>query len=96
MVHNGIEYGIMQLLAETYDLLHHGLDLTNDEMGDLFDQWKQAELNGYLVEITTDIFRKVDDKTGKQPHHPAEPTPNLYHSVHQPRQSAPGLRVGFG
>jgi 6-phosphogluconate dehydrogenase len=66
MVHNGIEYGIMQLLAETYDLLHHGLDLNNDELGDLYDQWSRAELNGYLVEITADIFRKVDDETGKR------------------------------
>ncbi len=64
MVHNGIEYGIMQLLAETYDLLHHGLELSNEELGDLFDEWNQAELNGYLVEITADIFRKVDDETG--------------------------------
>ena len=66
MVHNGIEYGIMQLLAETYDLLHHGLGLSNDELGDLFAEWNQAELNGYLVEITADIFRKVDDETGKR------------------------------
>lgn len=66
MVHNGIEYGIMQLLAETYDLLHHGLGLDDDELGDLFDRWNQAELNGYLVEITAGIFRKVDDETGKR------------------------------
>jgi 6-phosphogluconate dehydrogenase len=66
MVHNGIEYGIMQLLAETYDLLHHGLELGNDELADLFDEWNHAELNGYLVEITADIFRKVDDETGQR------------------------------
>ena len=66
MVHNGIEYGIMQLLAETYDLLQHGLELSDDELGDLFDKWNRAELNGYLVEITADIFRKVDDETGKR------------------------------
>ena len=66
MVHNGIEYGIMQLLAETYDLLRHGLNLSDDELGDLFEEWNQAELNGYLVEITADIFRKVDDETGKR------------------------------
>ncbi|MGB7874711.1 MAG: NADP-dependent phosphogluconate dehydrogenase [Anaerolineales bacterium] len=65
MVHNGIEYGIMQLLAETYDFLRHGLGMENEELGDLFDEWNQAELNGYLVEITADIFRKVDDETGK-------------------------------
>jgi 6-phosphogluconate dehydrogenase len=66
MVHNGIEYGIMQLLAETYDLLRHGLGLSNDELGNLFDKWNQAELNGYLVEITAQIFRKVDEKTGQK------------------------------
>jgi 6-phosphogluconate dehydrogenase len=66
MVHNGIEYAIMQLIAESYDLLRRGLGLTDDELGDLFDQWNHAELNAYLVEITADIFRKVDDITGKR------------------------------
>ncbi|HVN16892.1 MAG TPA: NADP-dependent phosphogluconate dehydrogenase [Anaerolineales bacterium] len=66
MVHNGIEYGIMQLISETYDILRKGLDLNNDELGDLFSQWNQAELNGYLIEITAEIFRKVDDGTGKR------------------------------
>ncbi len=66
MVHNGIEYGMMQLIAETYDLLKRGLGLTDDELGELFSDWNQAELNGYLVEITADIFRKVDDVTGKR------------------------------
>lgn len=66
MVHNGIEYGIMQLIAETYDLLARGLGLTDDELGDVFDLWNQAELNGYLIEITADIFRKVDEITGKR------------------------------
>jgi 6-phosphogluconate dehydrogenase len=66
MVHNGIEYGIMQLLAETYDVLRRGLGLSDDELGELFDTWNHAELNGYLVEITADIFRKVDDETGKR------------------------------
>ncbi len=66
MVHNGIEYGMMQLIAETYDLLARGIGLTDDELGNVFDQWNQAELNGYLIEITADIFRKVDDITGKR------------------------------
>ncbi len=66
MVHNGIEYAIMQLIAESYDLLRRGLGLSDDELGDLFDQWNQVELNGYLVEITADIFRKVDEITGKR------------------------------
>ena len=66
MVHNGIEYGIMQLIAETYDLLRRGLGLTDDELGEVFSNWNQVELNGYLVEITAEIFHKVDDITGKR------------------------------
>src|SRR4030042_1307790 len=66
MVHNGIEYGIMQLIAETYDLLSRAGGLSDDELGDLFSSWNQAELSGYLVEITADIFRKVDEITGKR------------------------------
>jgi len=66
MVHNGIEYGLMQLIAETYDLLRRGIGLSDDELGDVFSSWNQAELNSYLVEITADIFRKVDDLTGKR------------------------------
>jgi 6-phosphogluconate dehydrogenase len=66
MVHNGIEYGIMQLIAETYDLLCRGLGLTDDELGEVFLTWNQAELNGYLVEITAEIFRKTDEITGKR------------------------------
>jgi 6-phosphogluconate dehydrogenase len=66
MVHNGIEYGIMQLIAETYDLLRRGLGLSDDQLANIFSDWNQAELNGYLMEITADIFRKVDEITGKR------------------------------
>lgn len=66
MVHNGIEYGMMQLIAEVYDLLRRGVGLTDDELGVIFSDWNQAELNSYLVEITADIFRKVDEITGKR------------------------------
>jgi 6-phosphogluconate dehydrogenase len=65
MVHNGIEYGIMQLLGEVYDLLHRGAGLTNPELADLFDRWHQGDLNSFLMEITASIFRKIDPKTGK-------------------------------
>src|SRR5438876_3212822 len=65
MVHNGIEYGIMQLLGEVYDLLHRGAGLTNPQLADLFDRWHQGELNSFLMEITAKIFRKLDPKTGK-------------------------------
>jgi 6-phosphogluconate dehydrogenase len=63
MVHNGIEYGIMQLISECYDLLHQGLGLDNDELSALFTQWDQEDLNSYLVEITADVFLYEDDKT---------------------------------
>jgi 6-phosphogluconate dehydrogenase len=65
MVHNGIEYAIMQLIAEAYDLLHRGLGMGAEELGDLFTAWNQSELSSYLVEITADIFKKVDPDTGQ-------------------------------
>ncbi len=66
MVHNGIEYGIMQLISETYDLLKRGVGLNDDELSEVFDSWNQAELNGYLVEITAKIFCTVDEITSKR------------------------------
>ncbi len=65
-VHNGIEYAVMQLLAETYDLMKRGLGLSDDELHNVYDAWNQRELNGYLVEITSRIFSKVDETTGKR------------------------------
>ncbi|MBI2806138.1 MAG: NADP-dependent phosphogluconate dehydrogenase [Planctomycetes bacterium] len=65
MVHNGIEYGIMQLLAEIYDLLRRGAGLTNPELAEVFERWNQGELNSFLIEITAKVFRKLDPKTGK-------------------------------
>jgi 6-phosphogluconate dehydrogenase len=66
MVHNGIEYAVMQLLAETYDLMKRGLGLSDDELREVYDTWNQGELNGYLIEITGRIFGKVDERTGKR------------------------------
>jgi len=66
MVHNGIEYGLMQLIAESYDLMRRGLRLSDDEMHDIYDLWNREELSGYLMEITADIFLKKDEKTGKR------------------------------
>ena len=57
MVHNGIEYGIMQLIAETYDLLARGLGMPAAEIGDCFAEWNDAELNGYLCEIAARVLR---------------------------------------
>jgi 6-phosphogluconate dehydrogenase len=66
MVHNGIEYAIMQLISETYDLLHRGLGLDNDELHKIYKNWNDGELQSFLVEITRDIFLKKDDKTNNR------------------------------
>ncbi len=65
MVHNGIEYGDMQLIAETYDILHRGLGFTAPQLHDVFARWNQGPLSSYLIEITANIFTKIDDVTGK-------------------------------
>jgi len=64
MVHNGIEYGDMQLIAEAYDILHRGLGLSNAELHEAFAEWNRGELESYLIEITADIFTKSDPETG--------------------------------
>jgi 6-phosphogluconate dehydrogenase len=66
MIHNGIEYGVMQLIAETYDLMKRGLGMNNDEVHEVYASWNKGELNGYLVEITGQILSQPDEKTGKQ------------------------------
>ena len=65
MVHNGIEYGDMQLIAEAYFILKHVLGLNANEMHDVFTEWNKGELDSYLIEITADIFTKVDEETGQ-------------------------------
>ncbi len=65
MVHNGIEYGDMQMIAESYSIMKHVLGLTADDMHTVFDEWNQGELDSYLIEITRDIMAKKDDETGK-------------------------------
>ncbi|MGM0124621.1 6-phosphogluconate dehydrogenase, decarboxylating [Enterococcus sp. AZ194] len=66
MVHNGIEYGDMQLIAESYDLMQNILGVSVDEMADIFKEWNEGELDSYLIEITADILtRKDDEGTGK-------------------------------
>ncbi len=62
MVHNGIEYGLMQVLAESYDLLHRGLSLENDEIASIYATWNKGRLNSFLVEITGNIFLQKDEK----------------------------------
>ncbi|GGJ09011.1 NADP-dependent phosphogluconate dehydrogenase [Paenibacillus hunanensis] len=65
MVHNGIEYGDMQLIGEAYNLLTSVLGADTKELHSIFDEWNKGELDSYLIEITTDIFTKYDEETGK-------------------------------
>ena len=65
MVHNGIEYGDMQLICEAYAILKNVADMTNDELADTFSEWNKSELDSYLIDITSQIFRKKDPETGK-------------------------------
>ncbi len=65
MVHNGIEYGDIQLIAETYDILHRGYGMSNDELHEVFARWNQGPLESYLIEIAADIFKHKDEETGQ-------------------------------
>ena len=64
MVHNGIEYGDMQLICESYAVLKNCLNLDNEALYEVFDQWNQGELDSYLIEITRDIFSVADEPSG--------------------------------
>ncbi|MEI3802271.1 MULTISPECIES: NADP-dependent phosphogluconate dehydrogenase [unclassified Chitinophaga] len=66
MVHNGIEYAIMQLISESYTLLQKGAGLNNDQLHEVFKSWNQGALQSFLVEITADIFLQNDDKSDKR------------------------------
>jgi 6-phosphogluconate dehydrogenase len=65
MVHNGIEYGDMQLIAEAYDILRSAARLEASELADIFDEWNRGPLESFLIEITAKIFRLKDEETGK-------------------------------
>lgn len=65
MIHNGIEYSDMQLIAEIYDILHRGAGLTAGELADLFSEWNKGILRSYLIEITAAVLRYTDPETGK-------------------------------
>jgi len=65
MVHNGIEYGDMQLICEAYWMLKHALEFPNSKLYDVFSKWYEGELNSYLIEITRDIFSVKDNETGQ-------------------------------
>ena len=64
MVHNGIEYGVMQLISETYAVMKQLLGLSNDQLAEVYQSWHDGELSSYLLEITAGIFRTRDDETG--------------------------------
>ncbi|MEO6132481.1 MAG: NADP-dependent phosphogluconate dehydrogenase [Saprospiraceae bacterium] len=66
MVHNGIEYGLMQLLAETYHILKALYGMSNDDLHQTFTKWNDGKLHSFLVEITSDIFRQNDELTGQR------------------------------
>jgi len=63
MVHNGIEYAIMQSISECYDILKNGVHLNNDELSQVFQEWNKGELKSFLLEITALIFKKKDDSS---------------------------------
>jgi 6-phosphogluconate dehydrogenase len=65
MVHNGIEYGVMQLIAETYNIMKQGLGLSAAEMSQVFNDWNQGPLNSYLIEIAGIVLAYVDPETGQ-------------------------------
>jgi len=63
MVHNGIEYGIMQLIAEVYDIMKRGLAISDEKIQETFEQWNHSELQSFLIEITAEILKKQDDNS---------------------------------
>ena len=65
MVHNGIEYAIMQLISEVYDILKRGVGMSNDELHDVFKKWNDGDMQSFLLEITAEIFTQRDADTGK-------------------------------
>jgi 6-phosphogluconate dehydrogenase len=65
MIHNGIEYADMQLIAEAYDLLRNAAGLSPAEIADVFTEWNKGELESYLIEITAEVLRQVDARTGQ-------------------------------
>jgi len=65
MVHNGIEYGLMQIISETFDFMQRALNMSYDEMSSTFAEWNGSELSSFLIEITVDVLKKKDPESGK-------------------------------
>ena len=66
MVHNGIEYADMQLIAEAYDLLRNGVGLAVPEIAEIFDEWNKGDLESFLIEITAKVLAKTDEPHGRR------------------------------
>ena len=92
MVHNGIEYGDMQLICEAYFMMHEALGLSNEELYDVFAEWNRGELDSYLIEITRDIFSVKDPETrrlpGRQDH--GQGRREGHRQVDEPARARPG------
>jgi 6-phosphogluconate dehydrogenase len=65
MAHNGIEYALMQLISETYHVMKSAMGMSDEELADVYHEWNEGELQSFLVEITAEIFRHTDEKTGR-------------------------------
>jgi 6-phosphogluconate dehydrogenase len=81
MVHNGIEYGDMQLICEAYHLMKDGLGLSNDEMHEVFAEWNKGELDSYLIEITRDILGYKDEAGSRRRQDPRHRRPEGHRQV---------------
>ena len=84
MVHNGIEYGDMQLIAEAYSLLKQALNLSNEQLAETFAEWNKGELNSYLIDITKDIFTKKDEEGKYRRCDPGRSRQQRHRQVDQP------------
>jgi 6-phosphogluconate dehydrogenase len=90
MVHNGIEYGDMQMICETYQMMKEGLGMTNDEMHEVFAEWNKGELDSYLIEITRDIlgYKDEDGKPRGRPD-PRHRRPEGHRQMDRHRRAGP-------
>ncbi len=66
MIHNGIEYGLMQLISEIYDIMHRGMGISNRVLSDTFDDWNKGKLQSFLIEITAEIFKVKDGESNAE------------------------------
>ena len=91
MVHNGIEYGLMQLIAEAYDLLKRGTGMSNPDLAATFDAWNKGDLQSFLVEITAEIFDHPDDSAVDPGAMPEDRSPHEALGAEAPGGKTPGM-----